>query len=536
LKIAGLVFVITAVVGLIMPITVYRSGEQASILRFQNMANRTVNQITDRIDEHVSLLEATRALFAAEGGDLTHAKFAAFVANLDIDKRFDGVQGIGFSVIVPPGEEEAVTTELRTNYGLDRDIFPESDEAIRTAITLLEPPNPRNLAALGFDMYSETSRRRAMQAAAQTGKARATGVVQLVQEIEDRKQPGFLVYLPYVLENGPAIADKALPTNLRGFVYAPFRVGDLIGATLERGVIPAINMSIYIGSIDEKNLVFESATEVGNFGKPYEHIVSIDVAGQRWQYVMRPSKAFHEGPQKGIAILLASLMVLMAAALALSLRSQMKALAASREVVRVTDEATSQKDFLLQEMKHRIKNSIARILAIARQTANHSESVDDFISSFTKRLQAMAAAQDLLTQSHQGTATISELLRNELVQIFDEEFENYSAMGPSVELGARATQALALVFHELATNALKYSDLSGSENRLDVQWEWTDLANLQIRWNEHLGEPVTRPEGSGFGTRLIRSLVAGELNGEFHREISENGLEIRISLPATSLA
>ena len=526
---------IAAVVGLIMPISVYRSGEQASILRFQNIADETVDRVTDRIDEQISLLEATRAFFVAEVVEMSHAKFASFVGNLDIEKRFKGVQGIGFSAVVGQGDEDAVEAALAANYGVDRGIFPASDQPLRTAITMLEPPDSRNRAALGFDMYSETSRRLAMRAAAQTGKPRATGVVQLVQEIDDRKQPGFLVYLPYFWAGGPAIGDKALPADLRGFIYAPFRVGDLIGAALDRGGVPAVHMSIFVGSIDDKNLVYKSTNQVGNFGRAYEHLVSVDVAGQRWNYVMQPSETFHEGPQKGVAILLASLMILMAAALALSLRSQMKALAASREVVRVTDEATSQKDFLLQEMKHRLKNSIARILAIARQTARHSESVDDFIQSFTKRLQAMAAAQDLLTQSHSGTATVSDLLRNELVQVFDEDFENYSANGPTVELGSRATQAMALVFHELATNALKYSDLSRSENRLDVEWQWTDLSTLQICWSEHLGEPLARKEGSGFGTRLIRSLVTGELGGELHREISDEGLEIRISLPSASL-
>ncbi|MAY62108.1 MAG: hypothetical protein CML29_07835 [Rhizobiales bacterium] len=536
MKLAISVFVVTAAVGLIMPITVYRSGEQANILRFQNLANETVDRITGRIGEHISLLEATRALFEAERARISHEKFASFVSHLDIENRFDGIQGIGFSSILPSGEDEAASAALRANYGLERAIFPESDQPTRTAITMLEPPDERNLAALGFDMYSESSRRTAMQAAARHREARATGKVELVQEINKVKQPGFLVYLPFFLDDGFQVTDEALPPDLKGFIYAPFRIGDLISATLSRGGISDVHMSIYIGSVSEENLVFTSAGEPGGFDKAYDYVVSVDVAGQAWHYQMQPSGTFREGPEKGIAMLLASLMVLMAAALALSLRSQIKALTASREVVRVTDEAALQKDFLLQEMKHRIKNSIARVLAIARQTANHSESLEDFIGSFTKRLQAMAAAQDLLTQSHRGTAPLDELLRNELVQVFDEDFENYSAAGPRVELGVRATQAMALIFHELATNALKYADLSKDENRLDIRWALDTEGRMHLVWEEHLHIPASHEEGTGFGTRLIRSLVTGELNGELHREITDKGLKVAIAVPQDALA
>ena len=532
MRLAILVFVVTASVGLIMPVAVYRSGEQTNILRFQSIADDTVDRITSRIGEHISLLEATRAFFEAEGAQITKEKFAAFVEHLDIRNRFDGIQGIGFSIIIQDGEENVVRNELIANYGIDRGIFPEKGEAVRTAIIMLEPADDRNLAALGFDMYSESTRRKAMQDAAQSNEVRATTKVELVQEIDDQKQPGFLVYLPFFLEGGPEISGEDLPKDLRGFIYAPFRIGDLISATLKLGGIAPVHMDIYLGEATEENLVFQSANELGGFGSAYEYMVSVDVAGQTWNYRMRPSDQFQEGTEKGIAFLLAGIMVLMAAALALSMRSQMKALAASREVIRVTDEAAVQKDFLLQEMKHRIKNSIARVLAIARQTANHSDSLESFISSFTKRLQAMAAAQDLLTQSHHQTASLRDLLRNELLQVFDQEFDNYSMEGPTVELGGRATQALALVFHELATNALKYADMADNANRLDIRWNVADDGVLTIRWEENLKARITRQEGSGFGTRLIRSLVTGELGGELHRELSENGLRLEITVPA----
>src|SRR5690606_17815517 len=128
------------------------------------------------------------------------------------------------------------------------------------------------------------------------------------------------------------------------------------------------------------------------------------------------------------------------------------------------------KDLMLQEMKHRIKNSIARILAIARQTSNSAESVGEFLSSFTARLQAMAAAQDMLTRSQWGRADLEQLLTTELCQVFGELQPAHTVGGPTVDLDEKAVQALGLTFHELATSALKYGDMAHEDAELLVTW------------------------------------------------------------------
>ena len=126
---------------------------------------------------------------------------------------------------------------------------------------------------------------------------------------------------------------------------------------------------------------------------------------------------------------------------------------------------------MLQEMKHRIKNSIAKMLAIARQTAANSGSIAEFTSSFSARMQAMAASQDMLTRSQWQKADLGKLLRTELEQVFGPNIEKLHLSGPQIELNETATQALGLTFHELATNALKYGEAGNGDGTLRVEWE-----------------------------------------------------------------
>lgn len=537
-KLPILVFAVTAAVGAFLTITTYNAGAAANRLRFERIADDALDRIGLRIGQHISLLTATRALVEIRDGNVSYAGFSGFVGHLNTEDAYDGVQGIGYAAILPPGSEADVEAGIAQNYGITRAVFPETDQPVRTAITMLEPPDIRNRAALGFDMYTEPTRRAAMMNAAQTGEARASGRVELVQEIDGQKQSGFLVYLPFYADvSRPGRNVPGADPRLAGFIYAPFRVNDLIAAAWARMPGVPVHLEIYDTIVSPKNLMYQGTAPAAGFGDEYVVHRTINVAGREWQAILSPAVGFAEGPEKGIALVLGAVSLLMAAALAVSLRAQMKALDASREVLRVTEAAATEKDFLLQEMKHRIKNSIARMLAIARQTARHSDTIESFIASFTNRLQAMAASQDLLTRSHSETAVLADLLEGEMFQVFGEGFEAYASKGPRVELGVRATQALGLVFHELATNALKYGEPGEADNSLAVNWTRSGPgAPLVIDWQELTARPAESTSSGGFGTKLIVSLVRGELNGTVERTLTDAGLHVRIEIPAAALA
>src|SRR5690606_29044984 len=143
-----------------------------------------------------------------------------------------------------------------------------------------------------------------------------------------------------------------------------------------------------------------------------------------------------------------------------------------------------EKDLMLQEMKHRIKNSITRVLAIARQTAANAKDIGEFSESFSARLQAMAASQDMLTRSRWQKADLGELLRIELAQVFGKELPGGVLNGPRVMLSETMTQALGLTFHELATNALKYGEAGNSPDALKVEWQVESRGRLVLSWRE----------------------------------------------------
>ena len=138
------------------------------------------------------------------------------------------------------GNEASAEKMIAENYGKDIAIWPETDQDYRAAIVLLEPDDDRNRAAIGYDMYSEPIRREAMADAFATDTPRASAPVQLVQEITSNKQMGFLLYLPFNVDEGPNNAEGNLP--LSGFVYAPFRAGDLYEAVMTE--TPALNVAM----------------------------------------------------------------------------------------------------------------------------------------------------------------------------------------------------------------------------------------------------------------------------------------------------
>jgi two-component sensor histidine kinase len=190
-----------------------------------------------------------------------------------------------------------------------------------------------------------------------------------------------------------------------------------------------------------------------------------------------------------------------------------------------------EKELMLQEMKHRIKNSIARILAMARQTANRSRDLDEFTAAFGARLQAMSASQDILTRSRWQTADLAELLRIELGQVFGKDLPDGMLAGPQVLLTEATTQALGLTFHELATNALKYGQAGTSPETLKVKWGIEAGGLLRLIWKETGGLDVRQPAKPGFGTRLIDVNITRELGGTIVRSYRPNGLEIEIAVP-----
>ena len=189
---------------------------------------------------------------------------------------------------------------------------------------------------------------------------------------------------------------------------------------------------------------------------------------------------------------------------------------------------------LTDELSHRVKNTLATVQAIASQSLARARSPADFISSFGGRLQALASAHTLLTRTQMQSADIMALV-NEQVLVGAANGDRISCSGPQLALEPQAAVHLALVLHELATNARKYGALSVPEGRLSVTWEvrTNGACSLCLTWKESDGPKVSAPRGHGFGRALIEQTVrshGGEVSVHYHRD----GLicEIDFPLPA----
>lgn len=198
--------------------------------------------------------------------------------------------------------------------------------------------------------------------------------------------------------------------------------------------------------------------------------------------------------------------------------------------------AERQQSLLVDELNHRVKNTLATVQAIAAQTLRTSSDPEAFRTNFEARLFALSATHDLLTAENWRTAALRDVLMTELRPHGP---ERYRLEGPDVHLAPAQTLSLGLIIHELATNAAKYGALSQSGGRLEVDWRLDATPagrGLFLNWIETGGPPVRAPDRRGFGSRLIERSLKGEVGGEAALVFDPAGLRCHIQLPLEAAA
>jgi len=522
------IFLIVASASLVTAWLAYVAVQDAARFKFEATSDDALNRIESSIDLDLSLLTSARAFFRLRGADMSKVQFRQFYDALNVDKNFPGLRGIGYLRMVPTGKEEDAERDIVKAQGIERPVFPATDQAWRTPIVLFEPLDSDSEPAIGYDMFTDPVRRDAIQSALLTGEPRASGMVQLGKVTgSERVYAGFLVFSR--LENLDADAPPV------GLLYAAFRVENVFNVALGKSPLLPVNVEIYDGAIDPERLLFRSETKPDYpMGESLIVTREAQVGGRTWFLQFRPTAVFSPPTSPAGPILIGVGGLLLAAAIALIVRLQGEAAETEAELRQIGEKALLERDLLLQEMKHRIKNSIARMLAIARQTGTSSKTIEEFNASFGARLQAMAASQDMLTRSQWRKADLGQLLRTELEQVFGQNIGKARLSGPPVELNENATQALGLTFHELATNALKYGQAVEEEGALSVEWKFVrDVGKprLQLRWNEASQSGIVAPSKTGFGTKLIDMNITRELGGSINRTFDADGLTIEIEIP-----
>lgn len=191
-----------------------------------------------------------------------------------------------------------------------------------------------------------------------------------------------------------------------------------------------------------------------------------------------------------------------------------------------------------RELDHRMKNVLSIVSSLVSISAASAVSVEDFQESLTGRLKALAATQSALRFGEQPSTSLGNLLLAELAQYQARDGANVMIAGPPVPVGPKAAQLLALAIHELATNAAKYGALSDVGGRVTVtstlEGEGPE-GQLLIEWQEAGGPPVKPPKRQGFGTRLIKKVVAKALRADVVIDYRPDGLFCRLTVPMGAL-
>jgi PAS domain S-box-containing protein len=210
-------------------------------------------------------------------------------------------------------------------------------------------------------------------------------------------------------------------------------------------------------------------------------------------------------------------------------------------VVRVVQDITERKaaeqrqKLLIDELNHRVKNTLATVQSLASQTARAALTPEAFRERFEGRLIALSKAHDQLTVHHWESADLRELLSQSFAPYVSAGPERIVLRGEDVVLRPRAVVTLAMAVHELTTNAAKYGALSVPGGRIEVRWAPFAGAdgrqNLRIDWVEQGGPPAVEPPQRGFGSRLIEGSIAAELGGKAHLTFAPEGLRCEIVFP-----
>jgi len=257
--------------------TILDLDRQSQELEFNSLTEKTAMKIQDKLQTHEQVLLGFKGLFLASY-DVEPAEFTTFFNSQNIPDRFPDNQGVGYNEYVTGENEKNELVKRLTEYGIDYAIHPQGTRPVYVPVVYLEPQDVRNKRALGYDVYSEETRKQAIDQAIKTGKTTLTGKIILVQEISGYVQNGFLMLLP-VYEND----EKTGSAKLKGFITSVFRMNDFVVGVLDEHLFEYMELKIYDQSQDSENLFFDSSNIKSiPGGNKFSKSLMVDFGGREW--------------------------------------------------------------------------------------------------------------------------------------------------------------------------------------------------------------------------------------------------------------
>ncbi len=266
--------------------------------QFELHVNDVIDSIEERLRQHEQILLGGAGLLDASNS-VTRAEWRAYIERLNLKNNYPGIQGVGFSRVIKPAELQAHIATIRAEGFSDYTVRPPGKRPLYTSIIYLEPFLGRNLAAFGYDMMSEATRASAMRMAAESGRTSISGKVKLVQETHGKEQAGFLMYVPVFRRHLSQATLEERWNALKGFVYSPYRVDDLMAGILGSRALK-LDFAIFDGEEEtDGSRIFTSAHEQvdGKRATPPEMTTlrTIHAYGHTWTVRLHSRPEFDAG-------------------------------------------------------------------------------------------------------------------------------------------------------------------------------------------------------------------------------------------------
>jgi len=510
------IFLLVAAVTVLSVFAIERGERVRESADLSRQADAMVSAIERRAYSSSSFLRAGAALFGSQQ-NVTSDVFRQFVSELRLDADYRGAEGIGWAPAITDSQLPAVEAQLSSGRIGPMQVRPTLDQDPRSQlvpILFLQPDTLRNRRALGFDMYSEATRRAAMDEATRTVRPTASGRVNLVQDTGP-DEFGFIIYMPVFDGSGSQ-------RSLKGFVYSPFNASQFLSSASELIASPEAALRFYDVS-GGKPLMMVETENWSDDGHTVER--DVDLANRHMVLVVQSKRDMALSPLSLITLLfglaVASLLLVVARLLTQQAQEDSRSLEWFAQ-------QNSIRNSLTRELNHRVKNTLANVLSIVSLTRRRAETLDEFAEGIDNRIRALSATHDLLTQSEWGTTPIAAVISVELAPYTNANDHEVVATGPDVELAPNDALSLGLAIHELATNAAKYGALSCSGGRVSITWELVNPNLARIEWVESNGPSVAPPTKRGFGIDLIEKIVAHELRHPVELEFDPEGVRCRL--------
>lgn len=279
-----------------------QSQQAAAELNFQQLSEEILEAIKKRMGNHQQILLGGAGLFEANAA-VGREEWQRYIQRLKLGSNYPGIQGVGYSQVVHAHQLAEFEAARRAEGFLNFVVRPPGPRALYTSILYLEPFVGRNLAAFGYDMFSEPVRQAAMLKAARSGQAQLSGKVTLIQETHGPVQAGLLMYVPIYQPGSPLRNAQERLQALQGFVYSPFRVNDLMSGILD-GRELKVDFALFAGPrLDPEQRLYLSHPRLEQTAAPPSQ-AQLELFGQTWTAAFHAQPGYYASFQQGQSRLL----------------------------------------------------------------------------------------------------------------------------------------------------------------------------------------------------------------------------------------